>query len=281
MICIESESGFSAAAIFSEWGSRMPSYQPVEALLRGLSILRHISAAGPLSVGDIHRALGINKATIVRMIETLIAAGYVARDEKSAVYSVTGKALELSAGYDASHMIELASAPILEELQKQIGWPSDVAILDGCDMIVAATSRGQGRMFFNRKRGYRAPLLGTSLGRAYLAFAHPRERAKLLQLIAEYPDPWNEAARQGNAEPGLDKIREDHFATIDPVYAAREYDDLVSTLGIPILGNGYSIGALNVMYLREAMKQDEAIKKLLPPLRDAADRIAAKIAASP
>lgn len=252
----------------------MPSYQPVEAFLRGLSVLRHISMNGPCSVGDVHRALGLNKATIVRMLETLVAAGYVVRDERSVSYAVTGKVLELSSGYSATRAMERVAAPILATLQKQIGWPSDVAVIDGCDMIVAVTSRGQGQLFFNRKPGYRAPLMGTSLGRAYLAFARPAERTRLLQQVSELSESWNQPARDGRGEEVLAQVRAQHFATIDPAYAGREYDNTVATLGVPIVKDGHSVAALNVMYLRDAMEQDEAVTRLLPPLRDAADRIA-------
>lgn len=256
----------------------MPSYQPVEAVLRGLAVLRHISLNPRSNVGDIHQAIGLNKATIVRMIETLTAAGYVTRDEETARYSVTGMALELSAGYDAIQAIKSLSGDILEVLQKRIGWPSDIGIPDGCDMIVAATSRAQGRLFFNRKPGYRAPLLATSLGKAYLAFARQADRARLVTQLAGHSDPWNLPARNGTIDEVIETVRRNGFATIDPHYAAREYDGTVATLAVPIMNGDAAMGALNVMYLREAMQEEEAATRLLPALREACAEIAAKLA---
>lgn len=256
----------------------MPSYQPVEAILRGLAVLRHISLHPRSNVGDIHQATKLNKATIVRMIETLVEAGYVVRDADAACYSVTGKVLELSAGYDAVTTIAAACAGILESLQKRIGWPSDIGIPDSCDMIVAATSRAQGRLFFNRKPGYRAPLLATSLGKAYLAFSRSADRTRLIGQLSRLPESWNAPARNDTVEHLLETVRRNGFATIDPDYAAREYDGIVATLAVPIITGRYAIGALNVMYLHEAMSEDEAVVRLLPALRDASLEISAKLA---
>jgi len=47
----------------------MPSYQPVEALLRGLDVLRSVNRLELASVLDIHRATGLNQPTVVRMLE--------------------------------------------------------------------------------------------------------------------------------------------------------------------------------------------------------------------
>ena len=68
----------------------MHSYKPVNALLRGLDILTTVNrCGGTASVGEIYQQTSIDKSTIVRMLETLIHAGFIARDTDRRVYEVT------------------------------------------------------------------------------------------------------------------------------------------------------------------------------------------------
>ena len=58
-------------------GPAMRSYPPVEAVQRAIEILRIVNQLRVASVKDIFSATGFPKPTIVRMLETLIADGYV------------------------------------------------------------------------------------------------------------------------------------------------------------------------------------------------------------
>ena len=63
----------------------MPSFEPVTAVLRAFDVLLTVNRLKEASVGDIFRETGLNRPTIVRMLETLIHAGFVSRDRKSVV----------------------------------------------------------------------------------------------------------------------------------------------------------------------------------------------------
>ena len=73
----------------------MPSFRPVVALARGIEILRLVNDQRVSTVGSLHKATGLDKATIVRMLETLEHEGYVLRDAESATYAPTGRSLLL------------------------------------------------------------------------------------------------------------------------------------------------------------------------------------------
>lgn len=256
----------------------MPSYEPVTAVLRGFDVLRAVSRLKRAAVGDIHKVTGLNRPTVVRMLETLEYAGFIFRHPDAPLYSVTGKTLELSEGYDPGGRLAAVSQPLLEALQRRIGWPSDVGVRDGDAMTVAATSRGEGRLFYNRRPGYRAPLLATSLGRAWLAFADVAEREQCLALLRDAPEVWNEpACNAASCGRLLAKVRRQGYATIHPDYAEREYRGAVSTLGVPILVEGRVVAALNAMFLRDTLAPAEAVEKLLGPLQETAALIAAAL----
>ena len=102
----------------------MVSYKPVTAALRVLEILDAVSRLrGKATVGKIFRETGIDKATIVRMLETLIHAHYVARASDDQNYHITGKTLALSAGFDRGKALGRVVSPLLDDFCHENGWP--------------------------------------------------------------------------------------------------------------------------------------------------------------
>jgi IclR family transcriptional regulator, mhp operon transcriptional activator len=145
----------------------MPAFDPVTAVLRALEVLRLINHLEAASVAAIHRSTGYPKATVLRMVETLISAGYVARIYGTTTYAATGKCLLLGSGLRTQASMTAKATPILNAFRRKIGWPSDFALFDGDAMVIAATSREFGVLSLNRRPGARAPLLLSALGRAY------------------------------------------------------------------------------------------------------------------
>lgn len=246
----------------------MSSYKPVTAALRVLEVLAAVNRLGGRgAIGDIHYQTGIDKSTIVRMLETLISAGYVIRGVEGPVYRVTGKTLALSASFDRHLAFVDILSPILSDFRDEIGWPSDVALFDHDAMLVIETSRASGPLSFNRSTGYRAPVLGTSLGLAYIASCSPEEQESFLQTIEQDDAPWNEIARDRRAfERRMAEVRTKGFATMDPAYSQQEYANRIFSIGVPITHGESVFASINVIYLRQALTPARAQKDLLPRL---------------
>ncbi|PIW29728.1 MAG: IclR family transcriptional regulator [Rhodospirillales bacterium CG15_BIG_FIL_POST_REV_8_21_14_020_66_15] len=261
----------------------MGSYKPVNAVMRGLEVLTAVNKLkGRATVGELHRETALDKATIVRMLETLMHAGLVVRDADRTVYEVTGKTLLLCAGYDRHRAVGRVVAPIIASFRNRFGWPSDVAICDHDAMVLIESSRESGPIVVNRLPGYRAPMLGTSLGLAYLAFASGEERDDVLDRVTAMPAVWNEIARdRAKAERYLADIRAQGYATMHDEYSRTEYGRRISTIGVPILVDGVSMAAMNVLYLKNALSADEAVKTMLAPLEACAAEIAEALTAGP
>ena len=254
----------------------MASYKPVTAALRVLEVLASVNRLdGAANVGSIHYQTGIDKATIVRMLETLISAGYVVRSTDDAVYRVTGKTMALSASYDRRLAFLDILTPILSAFRGDIGWPSDVALFDNDAMLVVETSRASGPLSFNRSTGYRAPVLGTSLGLAYIAFCPEEERDAFRELVMVDDAPWNEVARDRSAfDQKMRQVRDAGFATMDTAYSQREYSNRIFSIGVPIMKVDRVFASINVIYLRQALSQERAKQELLPKLIEVAARMA-------
>ncbi len=258
----------------------MASFEPVTAALRALDVLLAVNRLKEASVGEIFRETGLNRPTIVRMLETLMHAGFVSRHPTQAVYLPTGRKLDLSSGYKKHEEMAAVAAPVLVQLHKELQWPSDVAVFDRDAMVVARTSRGEGFLHFNRRPGYRAPLLGTSLGMAFLAFCDEVTRKAALAALSGSADPWNAIVKQPEKlKRLLAAVRRNGYATMNADYSDVSYNGVASAVGLPILINGVAVGSLNFMYLRSSIDEAAAISRYLKPLQKGAATIAQALAA--
>lgn len=259
----------------------MASYKPVVAALRVLDVLASVNRLnGQATVGEIHQQTKIDKATIVRMLETLAHAGYTVRDPDKPIYGITGKTLTLSAGYDRHKSFSAIISPLLHAFQNEIGWPSDIALFDNDAMLVVETSRQGGPLTFNRAAGFRAPVLGTSLGLAYMAHCPEAESEVFRQRAQTGPGPWNDVAREPELyQKTLAKIRDQGYATMDMAYSSQEYGNKVFSIGVPIRSASTVYGAINVIYLKQALTAEAAQTTLLPSLKAVATEMAAALQA--
>lgn len=255
---------------------RTPSYSPVTALTRGLEVLRIINQLGEATVGALHKATGLDKATIVRMLETLEHEGYVARDPSRSVYVVTGRTLLLSQGYDLHRRVAAQSQPVLDAFRDRIGWPSDIGLRDVDAMLVVQSNREHGPIFFNRKPGFRAPMLVTSLGRAYLAHCDDEERDGILSLLRRESSPWRDMAMDDAWLDGvLSEVRSRGYALMDDRYSDQECGGALWAMAVPVRDERRVYAAVNIMMMRTVVTVDDAVSQFLAPLQEVAARLAA------
>ncbi|QIG50694.1 helix-turn-helix domain-containing protein [Nordella sp. HKS 07] len=251
----------------------MPSFEPVNAVVRALDILRLINEFGPISVVDLQKRSGMPKATALRMVETLIAVGYVSRSA-GALYAPTGKCLLLSSGFDIKAGYVKAAEPVLAKLRDTVGWPSDFAIYDNDAMLIVLTSSELGVLSLSGQGVARAPLLRSGLGRAYLAHLPDDECESLIDRFLP-ADPRAGTRRQ--LERMLAEARERGYAVSDEDYLDTLYPVGMHAIAVPVMGRSGPIAALNVLFLRKALPLEKGVKTLLSPLRAAAHEIGESI----
>lgn len=240
----------------------------ITALERGLEVLRLLSQPDMRQVRQLHEASGLPKPTIVRILETLMAAGYVLRDAGGG-YRLTARVLGLATGYRAAdHLVEVAQ-PILTRLRDTNGWPSDMGVFDRDAMVLVETARRPGVMTLNRPVGSRLPVLVSAMGRAYLAFCPDEERARTLELLRHSGDPYDAAAHDPERLEAL-------FAEVQERGHAITDGELLKTwlgVGVPVLVHGRPIAAINLMVVPSAMPMKRVERIFAPRLKEAAREI--------
>ena len=248
------------------------SYQPVNALLRGLDVMTHISSLGKASVRDLHALTNIAKPTIIRNLETLEHAGYVSRNSDSGLYSLTARVLSLCAGYDHhQRLIELA-APLLNEFRKKMPWPSDIALFDRDAMVIVESNRDPGALALNRPVGTRLSMTESALGRAYMAFCDSNTKDLILDRhFAENPDT---GVTRDQLEQNLARYRNQGFSENNKSLSRHTLG-----IGVPILLHGRVEACINTIVLAEALNMDEVIQRCVEPLKTVAEQISSVLEA--
>lgn len=241
------------------------SYPPVEAARRVLNILRVMNALGIATVGDLHAATGLPKPSIVRLLETLMYDGYVARDNMCNGYRVTLLTRELSAGRHGIPLVIESARSWAIGLTQRIKWPVGIAMLDGIEMEIRYWTGSISPLAYtnNLVRRRNSPI-HTAMGRAYLAFCGPMERTKFLRQCRE-----NLALQFGEAEEAdflalLERVRRVGYATRDP----RVEPLRMTTIGMPLRFEGFAIAAASVTFYNSAVKARDIASRIIEPLRE-------------
>jgi IclR family mhp operon transcriptional activator len=249
----------------------MPSFEPVRAITRGLTILRLISEEGPVTATDLARAAKLPQPTVVRILETLIESRYVYRRSDGMTFGITARTKTLSSGYDAnSRMLQLAE-PLIEELRAEIGWPSNLATLEDNAMIIVYTNRNAKGLSIPGRLGARIPLLATGVGIVQLAGLPAPELKVQLARLRMSQEAWDSAPELWDTlDERLSAARRDGYAFAHERYLDAIYQSQIWAVAVPILVNGKTAAAVSSLVLRAAGQRQRLLAQILPPLRRAA-----------
>jgi IclR family transcriptional regulator, mhp operon transcriptional activator len=255
--------------------SAQRSYPSVQAVCRALDVLRAVSRLRIASIQQIHEATGFPKPSIVRMLETLSAEGYVARDNMCGGYRVTSRVHELASGHRGISQIIEAARPFAIELTRELKWPIGIGVLDD-DAIAIKFYTGaiSPLAHTNTVLGLRADLATTAMGRALLAFCPEAEREQQIRRMCADPARGFGAADEARLQSILRQVRIDGFATRDP--KTRPYRH--TTVALPIR-EGETVHALvSLSFFTSALPKCEVAEKIVAPLRATIARIEHAIA---
>ena len=95
----------------------------IRALDRGLEVLEYLQRARTASLHDLHRATGLPKASLTRIVATLAGRGLVWQRLADGAFMASHTTLPRPPQiHDVAFLVEVA-APILESLCRKVNWP--------------------------------------------------------------------------------------------------------------------------------------------------------------
>ena len=154
------------------------------AVVRTLDILElFLDAEGPLSAPDVVRRTGVPRTTAHELLSTLVARGYLQRDETTSTFRLGVRLLHLGNAYSARFDMLAAANEAARELSARTGETVSVALREGADVFYLAKVEPRDTLRLPSSIGQRLPANVTGLGKVLLAYVSP---ATLREL---FPDP--------------------------------------------------------------------------------------------
>ena len=243
----------------------------IRSFARGLAVLSALNRHGSSTALNLSRETGVPRATVYRLLQTMLEDGYVGRGTADDRFHLRLKVRGLSEGFEDEQWISGIAGPALEELTRRISWPCDISTVAGLKMVIHDTTHRVAPLSIDRNMvGREIPILGSSAGLAYISFAPKQEREALLALLARSNDPHDMLAR--------DRVQVARLihATRRRGYGLRQGGQIwphTGSLALPVRVGRRLLGCISIIWMARVINAKEGVVRCLAPLREARQRI--------
>ncbi|WOI58195.1 IclR family transcriptional regulator [Palleronia sp. LCG004] len=218
----------------------------VAAVDRALSIVAALEASDmPRNLSELSRATGLYKSTILRLLESLLDAGYVIRVDE-AKYALGPAVLQLGMSYERTNPLKHYIFPIFERLvAADVESPSFHVRQTEAERLCLFRMNSNHSTLDRVREGDRLPIGRGAAGKVLIAFG-------------------------ATGQPGeeFDRIRESGIAL-----SLGERDKLCAGMAAPVFaGRNRLIGALSLSGPRERFAPDD-VARMTPLLTSAASEL--------
>lgn len=252
----------------------MASYPPVRSVERVIDLLQCLNRQPVSTLDLLHKQTGLPKASLVRLLQTLVAKGLVNHAPQHGAYYLTSTVRTLSSGYHSEPRIIEAAAPIADALTARFRWPVSIAVFDTDAVVVRYSTIAQSPLsLLHSSINLRLSMVSRSLGRAHLAFCDSDEQKLLLKLLQSSIDPDDAPAADIVAVTAmLQETRKRGYALRKP-----EASSASNTIAVPIFEAGRVVATLGMTWFASALSNADAVARLLPHLQTASLKIAGRL----
>ena len=158
----------------------------VQAISRSFDVLEALAPVNDLGLVELAGCTGLHPSTVHRLLQTLIARGYVTQDPRSRRYLLTYKVSELSDAVTKRHQhLRVAARPHLEMVVKLTGESANLSVLEPPNLVYVDQVEGSRSVRMFARRGAAVPAHATAAGKAMLAWAEPEVVARLAESLVQ------------------------------------------------------------------------------------------------
>jgi IclR family transcriptional regulator, mhp operon transcriptional activator len=259
--------------------------KPIQSLERGLQVLAALRDMRAASLHDLHLGTGIPKPTLTRILFTLYRQGLVWQRMADGAF-LPSHTLHLRGHLDdSSHLAEVASV-VLEKLCKRVMWPSVLTVprLDHMEVVETNSTRAYFDELPPAPVGFRANLLRSASGRAYLAFCPGQEREAMLRRLREREAPGHELAHDPVMVRHIVEItRRRGYSVRDPDFGGHysktraESDDGRDSIAMPVRSGDHVLGCVNLTWRKKVMSVSQLTSRYAGELAEAVAGIESRL----
>jgi len=243
--------------------------QFVTALGRGLILLAAFEQHEQLSHQQLCQMTHLPKATVTRLIHTLLTLGFL-RTTEHGQYELGSSAVRLSAAAWSRHDIVAAAEPLLRQFASENEVSVNMATEVEGEMRYHACCRSPARLSVNLRVGSAVPVAHTAIGRAFYAISSPIRQGviknKLQENLSE--EDYNSACM------ALAEATE-HYIKYGYTLSDGEFstDILAVAVGIFDVATGQYAYSLNASVPRANWNVDDYVLTIVPKLQVLAEKI--------
>lgn len=226
-------------------------------------------ARRPLSVSEMSALLNVPQPTAHRIVHALEAEGFLEREPGSRRYAPGGRLIQLSFGVVATSARAAPRRAILEALSKTIGETCNFGIRVGNHLMYLDRVEAAWPFGLRFEPGSRVPLHCTSMGKLFLSFMSPEQRARLLQAAPLHHYTEHTITDPMALEQELIKIREAEVSIDNQEFLAG-----VVCVAVPVRASNGAVAAGIAVSAPLARMSVKRATQCIPLLRTAAEQMA-------
>jgi IclR family transcriptional regulator, mhp operon transcriptional activator len=254
----------------------------VRALERGLDVLLEIQQRRATSLHELHKALGLPKATLLRMLVTLGGKGLIWQRLADGAYLPHVERASLERADMTGRIAEIAS-PHMVTLSSIAAWPSVLAVprLDHVEIIETNSPLFRLDSATLGPVGLKLSYIHTATGRAYLAACDPHERDAIIARLR--PDGATDDS-EAELRAILDEAAAKGYSVREPVHGWPDRSrqmilrDGRRSMGVAILVDNRPVASINITWFAKHVTQEDVIARHLGALQATARVIGTTIA---
>ncbi len=236
---------------------------------KGMAVLKAFDAEHTeLTLPQVARLTGYDRATTRRLVLTLVHLGYVRQRDRT--FSLTPRILVLAGGFLQGRQFGKTIQPVMRAFAQRIGETISMAMLDGMDAVYVAHSgseAGMARIGFTI--GSRVPLLSTAIGRVLVAASDAEGAHAAIEGAPLHAYTPLTLTDRGAIARQVAEIAGTGHAFVDG-----EFEAGVAGLAVPIRTQSGTTAGLGLSAPGEKLADDGFRREAVDCLRECADAVA-------
>lgn len=247
----------------------------IQVLQRACQVLNQLAIRPeePMALGELAQATGLNIATCARILQTLVAEGYVEQPLHKGKYSLGYRAYDLTARGVYGKDIVFAAKADVDQLVEDFNETAVISTMKDDYRVLIYQKQCSREILVNGEASLLKSFYESATGMIFLAYMEEEQRRA---YVEQHDIP------QGGRWP----IMDDHGAVLkvlDEIKAAgfaeqKGEGDLLG-LGFPLIRNGSVVAALG-MYAPRYRVDEQQKQAMMVELRRASERISAQLSRS-
>lgn len=249
----------------------------VPALQRGLQLLAQFSRdQRALTGAELSRRLGLPRASVFRILQTLEQMGFVERVGEGAHYKLGMAVLRLGFEFLASMELTELGRPVIDDLSATTGLSAHLVVRDGREVVFIAKSVGRSLIFNSIQIGARLPAHATVLGRVLLASLSIDELAALYRGVELFAYTTQTPTTLAALQSLIDEDAERGYGV-----SQGGFESAISTIAAPVFDSHHRASAAVSVTVPAQQVDAQQLDGLVVQVRQAAQRLSQHISHLP